>query len=1241
MNNREIENIRNPEKTEQDRYIQTLDTSSSYDQNLRDYLSYSKLSPEQKEVVLEVGRDKKRKKDEATAVTNYSYYMRTISVSNTQIADLSDRMSYGGLSAKDKEELTQMNVDRRKYLSFRNNIANYNSILARLYRDSTQYGANSIDDYTYGAPSIMKDELKEAARRKTALLKRVNDLNSDKSLITRILSNQITNAQGIDDYYYASTDSKPVLKDILNKVKTVPEGFRLAANQSIKNDFVELDTYIENYPIRDEEDIKERTRLEKIAIDIKREYLSRKVELDVCECIVRVDILGAQKAVDDIKDSSILKPNIVPDLNGRIRAWRRDYDRSNVVRKVAQSSDDYSACFDLLKELTPDDDPIIVFGQDLSSFVRTANRESIRQSFIGKMAGMNVDMDRIIEEIGNTNIRDESDFEMQQYLSTSARKIRRTRNSVAINEKFITSDANQVLRDIELLPEDTDEDIEFKRNKFESYREFIRVRKNIRPDDYFTVFNTEIQAILKKMNEDLYEKEDLGINNEAFRYVKERYRDALKPLVETLIDDPKTKNEMNQVLDKKRRKLYRRRVRDLRLQRNLTDIEETYFKSTELLTAVSPYLIAAALADVGTTTVYLQNHFESLSKKTKEKIKDGQYFPLVFVGTGPNGIIGIGEIVRKNPNLAREMLVIDQGKQPGGPFGVPNGPAWELNSANLVGKKFLPNMPGKDETKTVRAYGSSDRWYPGERNNTVATRSGSINKLIDWLPDPDDLSRKRYPSNEELQVMLSLHGAVTLNKLALETKLVSVEPNEDQSEKGKHLLTLIVDNGRRIINVRTDHLIIDSGLGEATYGFDTQGKKAEAVIRESDRTPGFPKVSTTLDAFNALADRTREKPTQGFGESIGIYGIGNSTDVLVEYLGRIFDGENNDVRNVKKIYIIATGAPTRRPRYRKIDDLRPRLGRPNIISLVSSRVGDFGFSSDSQFVDFEEKKIIVYDENNRPIRDEEGNIIEVDNLIAATGFKSKIDEVLSQYIPRGKRVSDILTPFALPSNPSVSVAETLQNESNILVIGTGSNPRFNDSKLTQLPRESRDALLRIGPENAVAIGFRGPDSQAAVNIYLSQNQFELEGTTEQAAQDEIELMNKGYDGNMLSFVPSVIDGFPLRIQDNVDEKTLLSSLLSYQLRGLKVVTDETPYTGELIFTLSRSTENDFGLLSKPDFDFAVSRDLLQSLSSVLKNDYFQRYAASLIRQTRGNNPSIDLRLFFDKGKIDPSDTYIV
>jgi hypothetical protein len=740
-------------------------------------------------------------------------------------------------------------------------------------------------------------------------------------------------------------------------------------------------------------------------------------------------------------------------------------------------------------------------------------------------------------------------------------------------------------------------------------------------------------------------------------------------LIESFRDDPRTKDVAESFLRvrgengnrKNPRLSYIQRIKELEKQRPLTDAERMYLESVELLSLFNPYLVSMVASDTGVTQDFLNHHFETLSGKTLANLKDGDYIPLIQVGLGPNGLAAVGEVVRNNPRLAEHMLVVDAGEQPGGPFAIPGGPAWELNSANRRGAGVvLPERPGKDELKSVRAFGSpTTRWYPGERIPGKDVRQGSINTTVDYLPTPDDLSTNRYPTNEELQLVLSLQAAMLLDRMALKTRIIKREDNPDPNDRGDKIVTLEIegeDGNRRQLRLKTDALFVGSGLGDPTYGFPIEGSKAEKVLDSTkDRKDVFPKLSTTLDAFAAFANRKEKKNSPG--RTIVLWGKGNSADTLIEFIGNIFQGDNPLVRDITKIYLITDGDLSARPRYALISDLKPRNGRGNLIEQVRARVSDVDFASDDG--DVSERQLVIIDESGEIITDNEGRPILADSAIAATGFRPNPEAVLGEgRNPRSSGESSTVEPLVLPTNPDVPVADVLKDDPNTLLFGTASRPRFDSiAKLAQLPPEAREALLRNGAENAVAIGFRAPDTQAAVNIWLNSRNIDL---------PEAE---KTYDRKRIKMEGNIRTGseVAIRLRENVAEQSipnnvnsetaLLSPLLSYlvgnsvEVESIKNSKMETPdkgplkgrspgFTGNLRFELRYSQESDSLLLSFEGGDVSnISTEMFEELESTCRDSYFQTYAISALNKRR-RDPKLELNLSFRSGYVNPGNTFV-
>ena len=835
-------------------------------------------------------------------------------------------------------------------------------------------------------------------------------------------------------------------------------------------------------------------------------------------------------------------------------------------------------------------------------------------------------------------------------------RISRLDRANTIREKFKSEDPEEILEEIRNFPNETEEDIAAKQELVALYRTYTASE---RTEFFDKQFGKEILDQIQKELKEEFISPELGKNKEAFNYIRTNFVSTIFPLIESLRSDPTTEKSIEQFFGtkdgKRGRSLYEIRLKKLEEQRPLTDTERAYLESVELLSVFNPYLVAAANVEQGVTSEFLRHHFETLSNKTIENLKDGDYIPLVQIGSGPNGLAAIGEIVRNNPKLAAQMLVVDSGEQPGGPFAIPKGSAWRLNSANSRGSNgpALPEDPSRgdvQELKTVRAYGSPLRWYPGERKEKdKSVREGSINVTVDYLPTPDHISQaSRYSTNEELQIILALQSAMLVNKMVLNTRVISEVPNPDPNAKGNKLVTLEIEQeGKetRTVTIATDALFVPAGLGEKTYGFDLKGKNAERVIELTKDKKGFPKISTTLEAFTALTSRTG--PKESLGETLVIYGSGNSTDTLLELIGNTFSSGNPRLKDVKKIYVVAEGELSKRPRYLNIEDLQPRNGRPNLIEFVKARVGDITFDSLSDTVDVMDRRLKLVGRNGDFIVDETGKQIVADSVIAATGFRPGLDDIFKSYLDQGQSFKQKTgdqsptEPVRLPTNPDVTVAETLKKDPTILFLGTASNADFNEEKLLQLPVDARAALLRNDVENAVAIGFRAPDTQAAVNLWLNTKDINLEDIPKVERQ-KVPLAGPFLEGGIV-YLPISVDRSELEIPDNIsNENLILSPLFSYSVGNEIEVQDKNGkgFNGHLDFELDYDPNSwEIQLVFKGGSSDRISNQIIDSVMKACADKDFQRYAINALQKKRRNR-MIDIVLTFSSGKLNPQETFV-
>jgi hypothetical protein len=827
-------------------------------------------------------------------------------------------------------------------------------------------------------------------------------------------------------------------------------------------------------------------------------------------------------------------------------------------------------------------------------------------------------------------------------------KARKLEKANVIRRSFPLQDIEFVFEEIDRFGDDTEEDQAIRDQLLELYKSYVAINK---PEIFDTVFAEEIRERESRLLKERFVSPEKGRNKESFNFLRTRFVETVYPLIESFRADSATALRANSFLEKKDgadtnpRRQFDQRVSLLEKQRPLSETENEYLRSVEMLSVFNPYLVACAYTDPGVTSEFLRHHFETTSERTTSNLKDGDYFPLLQVGLGPNGLAALGETVRNNSGLAGAMLVVDAGKQPGGPFAVPEGAAWELNSANKrgFGGRVLPKQPGIEELKTVRGFGSPLRWYPGERGaGGKDIRQGSINTTVDYLPTPDDISSSRYSTNEELALILALQTAVLTKNIALQTKVIGIEKNTDPHTKGDKLVTLeiVEQTGKRTVKVGVDALFTATGLGEPGYGFNLEGSKAQKVIAET-RDMGFPKITQTLEAFNALAGRSNEQISPG--ETLVIWGKGNSADTLIEYIGNLFNGENPRVRDVTKVYVVSDGDLSARPRYSLINDLRPRNGRGNLIEPINGKVVDVDFATSE--TDISKRKLIFFGKDGNPIKDSAGNEIIADSGIAATGFASKLDSLLEGYSDElsDGRLDKKREKVTLPTNEKIAVAETLTTDPGVLILGVASDADFeNIDKLGQLPPEAREALLRNGAENAVAIGFRGPDTQAAVNIWLNSRDINIESGKAGLVRDVLDLNDGEYlEPGELAWLDTVVEPESIRIPNNIqDEVRLLSPLFSYNVgNSIELVSGDKKFTGELTFAMTYSLENKMLGLEFVKGSVPVSRKILTAVKEACMDDDFQKYALFALKKKR-REPRLDLVLSFKNGFVDPKKTFV-
>ena len=208
----------------------------------------------------------------------------------------------------------------------------------------------------------------------------------------------------------------------------------------------------------------------------------------------------------------------------------------------------------------------------------------------------------------------------------------------------------------------------------------------------------------------------------------------------------------------------------------------------------------------------------------------------------------------------------------------------------------------------------------------------------------------------------------------------------------------------------------------------------------------------------------------------------------------------------------------------------------------------------------------------------------------------------------------------------------------MLIVGTGSRADFqNPNKLAQLPEEAREALLRNGAENAVAIGFRTPDTRAAVRLKFGSKTFakesELAAATPVRPIDVDELV-ADFMQLVAPFGPT--EALPKARRDVEADSETLTALLLGALPKLELTKNGdavSPRSSEanqqFAFSVKVAADNS-GLQITPSKP--VPYGLLAAIQEAAGNRYFQTYALKALRSRRTNN-GIEIALSFSSGKL--------
>lgn len=357
---------------------------------------------------------------------------------------------------------------------------------------------------------------------------------------------------------------------------------------------------------------------------------------------------------------------------------------------------------------------------------------------------------------------------------------------------------------------------------------------------------------------------------------------------------------------------------------------------------------------------------EEESSEIKESIKRGDdYTYEVVLGTGIHGTIY---------NVARQMhfpenpsLSTDQNTKIGGQFGQYGGDAFRLNSRTRPEKRGEEYLPGTNQT---------------------------LNTFTEFATmQPSDTTAMSY----SFQTALARNSRVNFflsGKAMMEVELQKVKqnPNKEESEL---ILEYIDKESGRILEVKTDRLILASGLGKEITRLNENDSETKRILVEEEakmENLNNPKVIPFTKFVEWMTNQQNAFPQKDFKKVI-ISGSGDSGAViagmLLGYEGQ-YGKTTMQLDSVEEIIWLGQSIESKeqfvenvRLRYSQVGLEFPRERIENYYSRIKP------ISSKSETLKRNGENIVVIAED--------GTRHEGDHFIYAHGFEDKTDKIVNSY----------------------------------------------------------------------------------------------------------------------------------------------------------------------------------------------------------------------------------------------------
>jgi hypothetical protein len=175
----------------------------------------------------------------------------------------------------------------------------------------------------------------------------------------------------------------------------------------------------------------------------------------------------------------------------------------------------------------------------------------------------------------------------------------------------------------------------------------------------------------------------------------------------------------------------------------------------------------------------------------------------------------------------------------------------------------------------------------------------------------------------------------------------------------------------------------------------------------------------------------------------------------------------------------------------------------------------------------------------------------------------------------------------------------------------------------------------------VAIGFRAPDTQAAVNIWINSRDIQVP-EQEDTNSRRVFVLNES-SSRSIEPISLRINSIKPRIPNNVnDERPLLTPLFLYNVGNFVELedSDSRRVTGDFSFSLEYDKDSNTLKLIPGKNTEKLPQEVINVVQRAAEDESFQNYALLSLRGKRSTVSRLNINISYSNGYLDPKSSFV-